>query len=42
MSKEISSELKQVFDWIDKNQEEFIADLQTLVQQPSVSAQNLG
>ncbi len=42
MSKEIASELKQVFDWIDKNQEEFIADLQTLVQQPSVSAQNLG
>lgn len=35
-------ELQAVFDWIDAHRDEAIADLQELVQQPSVSAQNIG
>ena len=34
--------LQAVFDWIDAHRDEVISDLQTLVQQPSVSAQKLG
>jgi len=39
---EIHPELQAAFDWIDAHREEAIVDLQRLVQQPSVSAQNLG
>lgn len=35
-------ELQAVFDWIDAHRDEAIADLQRLVQQPSVSAQKIG
>ena len=35
-------ELQAVFDWIDAHRAEAIADLQRFVQQPSVSAQNIG
>lgn len=35
-------ELQAAFDWIDAHRAEAIADLQRLVQQPSVSAQNVG
>jgi acetylornithine deacetylase/succinyl-diaminopimelate desuccinylase-like protein len=40
--KPVPEELKPVFDWIDAHREEAIADLQRLVQQPSISAQNIG
>jgi acetylornithine deacetylase/succinyl-diaminopimelate desuccinylase-like protein len=39
---EIAPELQAAFSWIDAHRDEAIADLQRLVQQPSVSAQNLG
>jgi acetylornithine deacetylase/succinyl-diaminopimelate desuccinylase-like protein len=39
---EINPELQKVFDWIDAHREEAIADLQRLVQQPSISAQKIG
>jgi len=39
---EIHPELQAAFDWIDVHREEAIVDLQRLVQQPSVSAQDLG
>lgn len=35
-------ELQAAFDWIDAHRDEAIADLQRFVQQPSVSAQNVG
>lgn len=35
-------DLEPVFDWIDAHRAEAVADLQRLVQQPSVSAQNVG
>lgn len=35
-------ELQATFDWIEAHRDEAIADLQRLVQQPSVSAQNIG
>jgi len=38
----IHPSLQTVFDWIDANSDEAIADLQRLVQQPSVSAQKIG
>ncbi len=38
----VPAELQAVFDYIDANRGRAIADLQTLVQQPSVSAQNVG
>ena len=38
----IHPELQQAFDWIDAHRDECIADLRHLVQQPSVSAQNIG
>ncbi len=38
----VPEELKPIFDWIDAHQEEAIADLQRLIQQPSVSAQKIG
>jgi NAD(P)-dependent dehydrogenase (short-subunit alcohol dehydrogenase family) len=34
--------LQPVYDWIDAHADECIADLQTLVRQPSVSAQGIG
>jgi acetylornithine deacetylase/succinyl-diaminopimelate desuccinylase-like protein len=34
--------LQDIYDYIDANAEEFIRDLQTLVRQPSISAQNIG
>ena len=34
--------MKDIYDYIDNNAQEFIADLQTLIQQPSISAQNIG
>ncbi|HPO59365.1 MAG TPA: hypothetical protein PLV53_11020, partial [Anaerolineaceae bacterium] len=34
--------LKEVFAFIDAHQDEFVRDLQTLLRQPSVSAQKLG
>lgn len=34
--------LKDVFTYIDSHQDEFVADFQTLLRQPSVSAQKLG
>lgn len=39
---QIDPKLQAIFDWIDAHQEEAIADLQTLVRQESVSAQNIG
>ena len=41
MSK-LHPDLQRVFDWIDAHRDEAIADLQRFVQQPSVSAQNIG
>ena len=38
----IDSRLQAAFDWIDAHRDEAIADLQRLVQQPSVSAQKIG
>ena len=34
--------LQPIFDWIDANADAIVADLQTFVQQPSISAQNVG
>ncbi|WP_306117616.1 MULTISPECIES: M20/M25/M40 family metallo-hydrolase [unclassified Roseitalea] len=34
--------MQAVYDWIDAHADECIADLQTLVRQPSISAQNVG
>ena len=34
--------MKDIYDYIDNNAQEFIADLQALIQQPSISAQNIG
>mgnify|MGYP006089093297 CR=1 FL=1 len=34
--------MKDIYDYIDKNAQEYIADLQSLIQQPSISAQNIG
>lgn len=34
--------MQAIYDWIDANAEECIRDLQTFVQQPSISAQNIG
>jgi acetylornithine deacetylase/succinyl-diaminopimelate desuccinylase-like protein len=38
----VSKELQATFDWIDAHRDELVRDLQTLVRQPSVSAQKLG
>lgn len=38
----IPNALQAAFDWIDAHRDEAIADLQRLVQQPSVSAQDVG
>ena len=38
----ITPEMQAIYDWIDAHAEECIADLQRFVQQPSVSAQNIG
>ena len=42
MNSEIPQELQKVFDYIDAHQQDAVDDLVKLVQQPSVSAQNLG
>lgn len=42
MKRETPTELKQIFAWIDAHQDEFVKDLQRLVRQPSISAQNIG
>ena len=42
MKQETPTELKQIFAWIDAHQDEFVKDLQRLVRQPSISAQNIG
>ncbi|MBI9044155.1 MAG: M20/M25/M40 family metallo-hydrolase [Anaerolineaceae bacterium] len=42
MTKQVPEELQKVFDWIDGHRDEAIADLQKLVQQPSISSQNVG
>jgi len=34
--------MQDIFDYIDAHAEEYIRDLQTLVRQPSISAQNIG
>lgn len=34
--------MQDIFDYIDANADEYITDLQTLVRQPSISAQNIG
>ncbi|WP_162784651.1 M20/M25/M40 family metallo-hydrolase [Paracoccus suum] len=34
--------MQEIYDWIDAHADECIADLQTLVRQPSVSAQDIG
>ena len=34
--------MKDIYDYIDNNAQEFIQDLQSLIQQPSISAQNIG
>ena len=34
--------MQDIFDYVDENADEFISDLQTLVRQPSISAQNIG
>lgn len=34
--------MQDIFDYIDANADEYVQDLQTLVQQPSISAQNVG
>lgn len=34
--------MKDIYDWIDAHADECVADLQTFVQQPSVSAQDIG
>ncbi len=34
--------MQDIFDYIDANADEYIADLQTLVRQPSISAQGIG
>ncbi|MBI9044161.1 MAG: M20/M25/M40 family metallo-hydrolase [Anaerolineaceae bacterium] len=34
--------IQKVFDYIDEHKDEFVADLQTLLRQPSVAAQNHG
>jgi acetylornithine deacetylase/succinyl-diaminopimelate desuccinylase-like protein len=34
--------MQAIYDWIDANADECIKDLQTFVQQPSISAQNIG
>ena len=36
------TDMQDVFDYIDANAEEYIADLQTLVRHPSISAQGIG
>lgn len=38
----VHPELQAAFDWIDAHRDEAIADLQRLVQQVSISAQNIG
>ena len=38
----IGADLQAVFDWIDAHADECVADLQELVRQPSVSAQDVG
>lgn len=35
-------DMQDIFEYIDANAEEYISDLQTLVRQPSISAQNIG
>ncbi len=34
--------MQEIYDWIDANADECIRDLQSFVQQPSISAQNVG
>lgn len=34
--------MQAIYDWIDANADECVRDLQTFVQQPSISAQNVG
>ncbi|MBV7336418.1 M20/M25/M40 family metallo-hydrolase [Chloroflexi bacterium TSY] len=34
--------MQDIYDWIDARQEELVAELQTLLQQPSISAQKIG
>ena len=34
--------MQDVYDWIDANADECVRDLQRFVQQPSISAQNIG
>ncbi|MFN4129564.1 MAG: peptidase M20, partial [Paracoccaceae bacterium] len=34
--------MQEIYDWIDANADECIRDLQSFVQQPSISAQNIG
>lgn len=36
------SDMKEIYDYIDAHADEYVADLQTFVQQPSVSAQDIG
>ena len=34
--------MKDIYDYIDAHADEFVADLQAFVQQPSISAQDIG
>ena len=34
--------MQPIYDWIDQHADECIGDLQRFVQQPSISAQNIG
>lgn len=34
--------MKKIYGYVDANKEKFVSDLQTLIQQPSISAQNKG
>ena len=34
--------MKDIYNYIDENIEEYISDLQELIRKPSVSAQNIG
>ena len=34
--------MKDIYEYIDRNVEEYVSDLQSLIKKPSVSAQNIG
>ena len=34
--------MQDIYDWIDSHRDELVAELQTLLRQPSISAQKIG